>query len=153
MDAKDYQIIKELQRDGRLTNQELSERVNLSPSPCLRRVRNLEKSGILKGYAAVVDERAYGLSMTAFVRITLERHSGEAATAFEQGVQRIDEVVDCYVMAGGTDYLLRVLVPDLQSYERFIRDRLHKIKGIASIDTGFAYGVVKQSTVFPDIPR
>ena len=151
MDAKDYQIVKELQRNGRLTNQDLSERVNLSPSPCLRRVRNLEKSGIIRGYAAIVDEQAYGLPMTAFVRISLERHTEEITTEFERSVRKFDEILDCYVMAGGVDYLLRVLVPDLKSYEHFIRNRLHRIKGVASIDTGFAYGIVKQSQVFPDI--
>lgn len=153
MDSKDHQIIKELQRNGRLTNQELSERVNLSPSPCLRRVKNLEKSGIIQGYAAVVDEVAYGLGMTAFVRITLENHHEATAQGFEKAVLSVPEILDCYVMAGGSDYLLRVLVPDLQSYERFVRGRLHKIDGVASIDTGFAYGVVKRSTVFPDIGR
>lgn len=152
MDAKDYQIIRELQRNGRLSNQQLSERVNLSPSPCLRRLRHLEKTGIIRGYTALVDERAFGLSMTAFVRVTLERHTEEIAQAFEASMRRIDEVLDCYVMAGGADYLLRVLVADLPGYERFIRERLHKINGVAAIETGFAYGVVKQSGVLPD-PR
>jgi len=112
-----------------------------------------KKSGIIQGYAAVVDETAYGLGMTAFVRITLGNHAGDTATGFEQSILRVDEILDCYVMAGSSDYLLRVLVPDLQSYERFVRNRLHKIKGVASIDTGFAYGVVKRSSVFPDVER
>ncbi|CUH76596.1 Leucine-responsive regulatory protein [Tritonibacter multivorans] len=149
MDSKDFQIIRELQKDGRLSNQELSERVNLSPSPCLRRVRNLEKEGVIRGYAAIVDEPSLGLSVTAFVRVTLERHTEETTREFEDSIRRIDEILDCYVMTGGSDYLLRVIAPDLQSYERFVRERLHKVKAIASIDTGFAYGVVKRSTLLP----
>lgn len=151
MDEKDRQIVAALQVDGRLTNQELSERVNLSPSPCLRRVRLLEEGGIIKGYTAVVDEAAYGLPITAFVRIRLERHTQAAIAAFERKVRDIDAIIDCYVMTGDADYLLRVLVESLQDYEVFVRTRLHLIEGIASIDTSFAYGTVKRSTRFPRV--
>lgn len=151
MDEKDRQIVAALQDNGRLTNQELSERVNLSPSPCLRRVRLLEESGVIKGYTAVVDEEAYGLPITAFVRIRLERHTQAAVRAFEQKVRDIDTIIDCYVMTGDADYLLRVLVESLQDYETFVRSRLHMIEGIASIDTSFAYGVVKRATRFPRV--
>jgi DNA-binding Lrp family transcriptional regulator len=149
MDEKDKQIIAALQQDGRLTNQELSERVNLSPSPCLRRLRLLEEGGVIKGYTAIVDEQAYGLPITAFVRIRLERHTKKVVETFEKEVRAIDTILDCYVMTGDADYLLRVLVESLQDYERFVRTRLHKIEGIAAIDTSFAYGVVKRATVFP----
>jgi DNA-binding Lrp family transcriptional regulator len=151
MDEKDRQIVAALQDNGRLTNQELSERVNLSPSPCLRRVRLLEEGGIIKGYTAVVDEAAYGLPITAFVRIRLERHTQAAIAAFERKVRDIDAIIDCYVMTGDADYLLRVLVESLQDYEAFVRTRLHLIEGIASIDTSFAYGTVKRSTRFPRV--
>lgn len=151
MDEKDRQIVAALQDNGRLTNQELSERVNLSPSPCLRRVRLLEESGILKGYTAVVDEAAYGLPITAFVRIRLERHTQAAVETFERKVRDIDAIIDCYVMTGDADYLLRVLVESLQDYEAFVRSRLHMIEGIASIDTSFAYGTVKRATRFPRV--
>ena len=151
MDEKDRQIVAALQDNGRLTNQELSERVNLSPSPCLRRVRLLEEGGIIKGYTAVVDEAAYGLPITAFVRIRLERHTQAAIAAFERKVRDIDAIIDCYVMTGDADYLLRVLVESLQDYEVFVRTRLHLIEGIASIDTSFAYGTVKRSTRFPRV--
>ncbi len=151
MDEKDRQIVAALQDNGRLTNQELSERVNLSPSPCLRRVRLLEEGGIIKGYTAVVDEAAYGLPITAFVRIRLERHTQAAIAAFERKVRDIDTIIDCYVMTGDADYLLRVLVESLQDYEAFVRTRLHLIEGIASIDTSFAYGTVKRSTRFPRV--
>lgn len=149
MDAKDRQIIRELQKDGRLTNQELAERVNLSPSPCLRRLRNLEEAGVITGYTALVDQKAMGLSVTAFIRIRLERHSDEAVKTFEAKVARIDEVLDCWLLAGGDDYLLRVIIGSLEAYEDFVRRRLHAIAGIASIDTSFAYGVVKSTRVFP----
>lgn len=151
MDEKDRQIVAALQDEGRLTNQELSERVNLSPSPCLRRVRLLEESGVIKGYTAVVDEATYGLPITAFVRIRLERHSQAAIAAFERKVRDIDAIIDCYVMTGDADYLLRVLVESLKDYENFVRTRLHMIEGIASIDTSFAYGTVKRATRFPKV--
>ncbi|SIQ78214.1 transcriptional regulator, AsnC family [Rhizobium sp. RU20A] len=149
MDEKDRQIVSALQRDGRLSIQDLSEKVNLSPSPCLRRVRILEEKGIITGYTALVDERAYGLPVTAFVRIRLERHNQAAVATFEQKVRDIDAIIDCYVMTGDADYLLRVLVTSLQDYEEFVRSRLHRIEGIASIDTSFAYGTVKRASVFP----
>jgi len=149
MDSKDRQIIAALQQDGRLTNQELSERVALSPSPCLRRLRLLEEAGVIKGYTAIVDEQAYGLPITAFVRIRLERHSEDVVAAFERKIRDLDSILDCYVMTGDADYLLRVLIESLQDYEQFVRGKLHRIEGIASIDTSFAYGVVKRSTVFP----
>ncbi|EPE97563.1 MULTISPECIES: Lrp/AsnC family transcriptional regulator [Rhizobium] len=151
MDEKDRQIISTLQRDGRLSNQELSEKVALSPSPCLRRLRLLEENGVIKGYTAIVDEEAYGLPITAFVRIRLERHSEAAIAAFERKVRSIDNIQDCYVMTGEADYLLRVLVQSLKDYEQFVRQQLHNIEGIAGIDTSFAYATVKKTTVFPRI--
>lgn len=149
VDDKDRQIIAALQDNGRLSNQELSEKVNLSPSPCLRRLRILEDEGVIRGYTALVDEVAYGLPITAFVRIRIERHRQDVVKAFEQRIRDIDAIVDCYVMTGDADYLLRVLVESLQDYELFVRNRLHMIEGIASIDTSFAYGVVKRSSRFP----
>lgn len=149
MDSKDRQIIRALQRDGRMTNQDLAEAVNLSPSPCLRRVRNLEASGVIRGYSADVDAAAYGMAITVFVRIRLERHNETDVQSFEGKVRRMDEVLECHVLTGAMDYQLRVLVPDLEAYESFIRNRIHPIGGIASIDTSFVYGTVKKTAVFP----
>lgn len=149
MDAIDRRIVRELQADGRLTNQELSERVHLSPSPCLRRVRNLEKAGIIEGYAAIVDQEAYGLPVTVFLQVRLDRHSEENVRLFEDAIRKIDEIMECYLMAGDRDYLLRVVVASLGDYEDFIRRRIHKIPGIASLDSSFAYGIVKRSQVLP----
>lgn len=152
MDEKDRQIIAALQQDGRLSNQALSERVNLSPSPCLRRLRQLEDDGIIKGYTALVDEEAAGLPITVFVRVRLQVHSGENVRAFEAAIQNMESVMDCYIITGNTDYLLRVLVESLKHYEEFVRKQLHTAPGVASIDTSFAYGHVKRATVFP-LPR
>ncbi|MCC0031139.1 MAG: Lrp/AsnC family transcriptional regulator [Brucellaceae bacterium] len=149
MDSKDRQIIRALQKDGRLTNQDLSRAVNLSPSPCLRRVRALEDAGIIKGYTALVDQKACGLPLTAFIRIRLSPHSKETVAAFEREIARLDEILDCFLMSGQVDYLLRVIAADLDAYEHFVRDKLHAIPSIASIDTSFAYGVLKQSRTYP----
>lgn len=151
MDEKDRQIIRMLQRDGRMSNQDLSDAVHLSPSPCLRRLRNLEKQGVIQGYSARVDARAYGLPITAFVRIRLERHDEATVLTFEKAVSRMDEVLECHVMTGQTDYQLRVVIGSLEDYESFIRGRLQRIGGIGSIDTSFAYGTVKDNRVFPEI--
>ena len=149
MDNKDRQIIRALQQDGRMTNQDLAATVNLSPSPCLRRLKKLEASGAIRGYSVDVDARAYGLPLTVFVRIRLEKHTEDAVQHFENRVKSTEEVLECYVMTGLSDYLLRVVVADLDDYENFVRKRLHAIGGIASIDTSFVYGTVKKTAVFP----
>lgn len=151
MDSKDRQILKELQADGRLSNQELSERVNLSPSPCLRRLRLMEEQGVIKGYTALVDQKAWGLPVTVFIRIKLERHSDEAVQGFERAIINMLQVMDCWLMTGRSDYLLRVIAADLDDYERFVRRELQRVPGIASIDTSFAYGSVKHAQVLPDV--
>ncbi len=150
MDSKDRQILKELQADGRLTNQELSERVNLSPSPCLRRLRLMEEQGVITGYTALVDQKAWGLPVTVFIRIKLERHSDDAVQTFERSIQDMPQVMDCWLMTGRSDYLLRVIAADLDDYERLVRRELQRVPGIASIDTSFAYGSVKHAQVLPD---
>lgn len=149
MDTKGRQIVRLLQQDGRLTNQDLAERVGLSPSPCLRRVRLLEQAGVIQGYGAIVDQQRYGLPVTAFIRVRLERHARDLVQQFEEAIRQLDEVMDCHLLTGDADYLLRVIVADLESYERFIRRKMHAIAGIASLDTTFAYGVVKSSRTFP----
>lgn len=151
MDSKDRQILQELQADGRLTNQELSERVNLSPSPCLRRLRLMEEQGVITGYTALVDQKAWGLPVTVFIRIKLERHGDDAVQAFERAIIGMPQVMDCWLMTGRSDYLLRVVAADLDDYERLVRRELQRVPGIASIDTSFAYGSVKHAQVLPDV--
>lgn len=152
MDKIDQKIMRELQRNGRLSVQELAERVGLTPSPCLRRMRLLEKSGLIRGYTAIIDEALYGLPVTVFVRLRLERHAEDHVKRFEAAVRRIDEVLECHLLAGDYDYMLRVLVADLASYEDFVRRRIHTIAGIAAVETSFAYGTVKRTSVFPGSP-
>ncbi|MEM7189249.1 MAG: Lrp/AsnC family transcriptional regulator [Pseudomonadota bacterium] len=151
MDAIDRRIIRELQRDGRISNQDLADRVGLSPSPCLRRVRNLEKSGILKGYAALVDQEKYGLPVDVFVSISLESQRDDALKAFEAAVLRLDEIMECYLMTGSRDYLLRVVCDGLKSYERFTREQLARLPGIRSIESSFALGRVKTRVSLPEL--
>ena len=153
MDSKDRQIIRALQRNGRATNLEVAAEVNLSPSPCLRRMRLLEESGAILGYRVVVDAKAYGLPVIVFIRIRLERHSAELVQHFEARVRGLDEVLECHLMTGPADYLLRVVVSGLDAYEDFIRNRIHPIGGIGSIDTSFVYGTVKNTGVYPQIDK
>ena len=149
MDAIDRRIIGALQENARLTNQELAERVGLSPSPCLRRLRKLEADGVLRGYTALIDQQRYGLPINVFVSIRLERQTDAAIRAFEQAIQDLDEVQECYLMTGARDYLLRVVSQSLESYERFVRERLTRIEGIASIESSFAFNQVKKSPRLP----
>ncbi|MCL4104480.1 UNVERIFIED_CONTAM: hypothetical protein GTU68_047442 [Idotea baltica] len=151
LDKTDFKIIAQLQENGRLSNQELSDRVALSPSPCLRRVRQLEKAGVIQGYTAVVDRDACNLPVTAFVTIRLDKQTDTTIQTFENGITELDEVMACYLMSGTSDYMLHILSRSLKDYEVFIRDRLTKIPGIGSLETHFAFGQVKQKRVFPSL--
>jgi DNA-binding Lrp family transcriptional regulator len=149
MDRADAALVDALQRDSSRPIAELAESIALSPSACHRRIRALEEAGVISGYAARVDPRRIGLAVEVFVEITLTSQSREAMDRFERAVGDFDDILECHLMSGGADYLLRVLVESLQDYEQFVRSQLHAIPGIAAIDTSFAYGVVKRSTVFP----
>ena len=149
IDHIDRKIIAAVQDDGRITTNELAERVGLSPSPCARRLRLLEESGVIKGYTAVIDQKAVGLPINAFASIRLERQREEDLERFQTAVSRWPEVVDCYLMTGQKDYLMRVVVRDLDAYERFIKDKLTRLRGIASIETSFALTQVKRSEPLP----
>ena len=151
MDRIDRNIVRELQANGRLTNQELSERVNLSPSPCLRRVHNLEEAGVIRGYTVVVDQEKLGLPVNAFISVRLERPSPETMLTFEERIQRFDEIQECYLMTGSRDYLLHVVSQSLKTYEQFVREQLTQIPGIASVETSFAFGRVKRINLYPAV--
>ena len=150
MDNKDREILRALQQNGRVTNQDLASKVSLSPSPCLRRLRNLEKSGAIRGYSADIDAKAYGLPVMVFIRIQLNPHTNDIVSNFERKIKVHEEVLECHLMTGPADYLLRVMVSGLDAYEDFIRGKIHPIGGIASIETSFVYGTVKKTSVFPD---
>ena len=128
---------------------DLAEHVGLSPSPCARRVRLMEQAGVIKGYAAIVDQKKVGLPISAFASIKLERQREEDLDRFEDTVSRWPEVLDCYLMTGQRDYLMRVVAADLEAYERFIKDKLTRLDNIASIETSFALGQVKRSEMVP----
>jgi len=149
MDAIDKKIISELQRDGRLSNQDLAALVGLSPSPCLRRVRRLEQAGILAGYTALVDPEKLGLPINVFVNIRMEKPDPELIKSFERAIKKIDEVIECYLMTGSRDYLLHVVSEDLKSYENLVRERLAAIPGVLSLESSFAFGRVKNTHALP----
>lgn len=134
----DRAILSRLQTDGRMTNQHLSEQIGLSPSPCLRRVRSLEETGVIRGYVALVDPEAIGLSVTAFVRIRLDQQDDSHLAAFETAVAAFPEVMECYLMTGESDYQLRVLVGSLGEFEDFLRHKVTRIKGVAQLTSSFA---------------
>lgn len=134
----DLKILERLQSDGRMTNQQLSEEVGLSPSPCLRRVRQLEESGVISGYVALVRPDAVGLGVTAFVRIRLDQQDDNHLTLFEAAISGFPEVMECYLMTGEADYQLRVLVGSLGEFEDFLRHKLTRIRGVSQLTTSFA---------------
>ena len=149
LDAIDRRILAELQGDGRMTVQQLAERVGLSASPCARRVRLLEQAGVIKGYVAVLDQAQIGLPISAFASIKLARQHEEDLDSFASAVSRWPEVVDCYLMTGQRDYLMRIVVRDLEAYERFLKEKLTRLSNVASIETSFALGQVKRSDHLP----
>lgn len=149
LDAIDRKILRVLQTDGKISVADLAQKVGLSPSPCSRRIGLLEKAGIIKGYAAIVDQKKVGLPISAFASIKLERQREEDLDRFEEVVARWPEVLDCYLMTGQRDYLMRIVAADLEAYERFIKDKLTRLENIASIETSFALGQVKRSEVLP----
>lgn len=149
LDAIDLKIIAALQKNAKSTTNDLAEAVGLSPSPCARRVRLLESAGVIKGYTVVLDQKKLGLPISAFASIKLERQREDDLDRFSQAVLRWPEVVDCYLMTGQRDYLMRIVVRDLEAYERFIKDKLTRLDNIASIESSFALGQVKRSEVLP----
>ncbi|NGN43529.1 Lrp/AsnC family transcriptional regulator [Mesorhizobium sp. CGMCC 1.15528] len=142
-------IIAAIQSDGRITVQELADKVGLSASPCARRVKMMEDEGIIKGYSAVIDQAKVGLPVSAFASIKLEKQREDYLDRFAQAIARWPEVVDCYLMTGQYDYLMRVVVADLAAYERFLKTKLTRLEGVASIETSFALGQTKRSEVLP----
>ena len=149
LDRIDRRILEHLQDDGRLSNQELAERVALSPSPCLRRVRGLERAGIIRGYAALLDALQVGLGLLAFVTVKLEKRGKMPVDQFTRAVQAWPEVIACFSMTGDMDYLMRVQVEDLEHYSRFIMEKLLKQPGVIDIRTNFVLERIKETTAVP----
>jgi Lrp/AsnC family transcriptional regulator, leucine-responsive regulatory protein len=149
LDETDWRILDALQDNARIANAELAEKVFLSPSPCLRRVRELEQIGVLQRYVTLLDPLKLGLTVSVFIQISLEKQMRNALDVFENSVLAREEVMECYLMTGDADYLLRVVVTDMPSLERFIVDYLAKIPGVSNIRSSFALKQVKYKTALP----
>lgn len=149
LDMFDLRILRELQEDGRLTNAELSERIGLSPSPCLRRTRRLEEEGLITGYRARLDASHLGLGVLAFIHVHLERQVEEAARDFEAAVKALPQVIACYSVTGDSDYMLHVVCEDLDDFARFAHDRLMGLPGVRGVRSSLALKRVKESGTLP----
>lgn len=149
VDGYDRRILEALQTNGRLTNLELADRVGLSPSPCLRRVRALEAAGLIKGYGARLDRKKIGLGMTVFVAVNIELHREIEAIKFRDTLAMFPEVVSCYITSGDYDFLLQVVVPDLDAFREFSLERLIKVPGVKGIHSSFVIETVKEGAPFP----
>lgn len=149
LDDIDYALLRHLQEHARLSNVELADRVGLSPAPCLRRVQALERTGVIKQYVALLNPNAVARGVTVFVQISLDLQVGGRLDAFERQIMQREEVLECYLMTGDSDYLLRVVVPDVASYERFLKEALTRIDGVVGIKSSFALRQVKYSTALP----
>ncbi len=143
MDKIDQRILKELLIDARMSHQELGDHVGLSPSPCARRIRKLETDGVIKGYGARIDEAKMGFGFSVFISVRLDKQIDRQLEQFESSVRNLSEVVDCWLMTGSFDYLLRVAVSDLNEFELFLTGRLTKIPGVASIESSIPIRRVK----------
>lgn len=152
LDVIDLRILSELQQDGRMTNVDLAKRVRLSPSPCLARVRELEEKGVIRKYVAMLDPQAVGMGVSVFIQVSLERQVERALESFEAAIRRYPEVMECYLMTGDSDYLLRVVVPDVQAMQVTVSE-LTRIPGVANIRSSFALKQVKFETALPLQPR
>lgn len=149
LDIIDLRILRTLQEDGKISNIDLARIISLSPSPTLARVKSLEARGIISRYVALVDPPALGLKMNVFIQVSLEKQEASALARFERAVSDFEEVMEVYLMTGDADYLLRIVVPDIQALERFILDHLTKIHGIKNIRSSFALKQVKYKTALP----
>jgi Lrp/AsnC family transcriptional regulator, leucine-responsive regulatory protein len=149
LDATDRRLLTVLQKDGRMTNAELSERVNLSPSACHRRVQRLEAEGFIAGYVALLDARKMGRPTTVFVEITLQGQADELLDAFEREVKKVPDILECHLMAGTADYLLKVVAEDTEDFARIHRQYLARLPGVAQMHSSFALKTVSRTTAIP----
>lgn len=150
LDRYDKEILVCLQQDGRLTNQELADRIGLSPSPCLRRVRALEESGLITGYRALVDARKLGLTLMALLHISMDKHTPERFENFEREVAAIPEVMECLLITGqSADYQLKVVVRDMDAYQDLLLNRVTRIEGVTGVHSSFVLRRVVNNTAVP----
>lgn len=149
LDAAEREILRLLQRHGRMSNVELAERVGLSESPCFRRVRQLEESGLIKGYAAVVDQRLLGLEVTAFVLVTMEKQPDAATESFIAAVQNEAHIVECYATSGSHDYLMKVVARSIDHFSELCMQRILKFPGVMHVESSFSLKEIKHSPGLP----
>ncbi len=150
LDNFDKAILQRLQRDGRISNQDLAEAVNLSASPCLRRVRRLEEEGIIEGYAALANARKLGLNLMAFIHISMDRHTPERFTRFEAVLAQYPEVLECHIITGqSADYLLKVVVEDMDAYQQFLLEKITRIEGVSGVHSSFVLKSPIRTTALP----
>lgn len=149
LDEFDLKIIDRLQTQGRLTNVELAEQIGLSPSPCLRRVRLLESAGVIQGYAAKIDRARVGLALTVFVEVRMTGHSARYMESFNKWVQETPEIISCQLVSGDADYLLEIVIPNLEAYTHSVLLKLRNIEGFQSMQSHFVLESVKRSIRLP----
>ena len=149
LDEIDRNILTHLQQNARISNAKLADLVGLSPAPCLRRLRALEEAGIIKDYVALLDPRSVNRDVMVFIEIRLDLQLKDRLDILEKAIRQWPEVLECYLMTGDADYLLRVAVPDVAAYERFLRDKLTRLESVASIKSSFALQQVKHTTALP----
>lgn len=149
LSQENTKILTALQNDGRITNSDLAEKVNMSPSPCWRHVKKMEKDGIISGYAAKLDRRKLGLGVLVYVSIEIDSHNEEMSLAFEQQIGAISEIISCHSIAGGADFMLQVVCRDLDAYTDFSMNTLRRLPGIKSMTTNFALKEIKAYNGYP----
>ena len=150
LDRFDRDILHQLQRQGRMSNQEVAEAVNLSPSPCLRRIRRLEEEGYIEGYVALLDARKLGLNLTAFIQISMDKHTPERFTEFDKIVTTLPEVLECHLITGqAADYLLKVIVEDMDAYQQFLLNKITRIEGVSGVHSSFVLRSPVKSAALP----
>ncbi len=150
LDRYDRRILEELQKDGRISNQDLAERIGLSPSPCLRRVRALEESGLIRGYRALLDANKLGLSLIALIHISMDRHTPERFTNFEEKIAELPEVLECLLITGqDADYQLKVVVKDMDAFQVLLLEKITRIEGVSGVHSSFVLRRVVDKTSLP----
>jgi len=150
LDRYDRQILRILQQEGDISNQALSERIGLSPSPCLRRVKALEESGMIEGYRAVVNAKQLGLTLTALIHISMDQHTPERFANFEKQISRLDEVQECLLITGqSADYQLKVVVKDMDAFQMLLLNKITRIKGVSGVHSSFVLRPVVDRTILP----
>ncbi|WP_297184820.1 Lrp/AsnC family transcriptional regulator [uncultured Porticoccus sp.] len=150
LDSYDRAILRKLQQEGRISNQDLAEEVNLSPSPCLRRVRRLEEEGVIDGYTARLNARQLGLNLMAFIQISMDKHIPERFEGFESAVANFPEVLECHLITGqAADYLLKVVVEDMDGYQRFLLNKITRIEGVSGVQSSFVLKSPQNTATLP----